>query len=419
MRAGFNYAVRYWAEVTCVSPLRTGGAEQDLEQVLRRWDGTPYLQGSSLAGALRDWRNDEELFGSREREGQLIVSDLEFSPDAAQGTRPRLHIDGTTGTGADGGKFDVSALLPGTTGSFTLVWQGKEPPEPILPVLESYLAALDAGHIRLGGQRSNGFGRVSLSVRRRRYDMRNPEDLTSWLEDAPANEAVALDRSGLQDGAVTFQVTARLHRLLVKAAAPAGVGQGSIDAPPMEENCRLLLPGSSIKGAVRAHISRIAPFCLGGDSGLRWENFLGRGCEPGRDNGIAGKAWFSDGAFEDTAAAAISRIRINRITGGVLNKALFTEQPVTATVKWSITAPEAERAGCALLLYALRDLGLGLYTLGSGGSIGHGLADWVRVEIHVPGQKTAVLDSRPEAVRLEDPEGVVSGWLDACKEVRT
>ena len=124
MRAGYNYVLRYRVEVTCVSPLRTGEAARDPEQVLRRPDGTPYLQGSSLAGALRAWREDENLFGSQEREGQLTVSDLEFCPNASQGTRPRLRIDGATGTGADRAKFDVTALLPGTTGVFTLVWQG-------------------------------------------------------------------------------------------------------------------------------------------------------------------------------------------------------------------------------------------------------------------------------------------------------
>ena len=56
MRAGYNYVLRYRVEVTCVSPLRTGGAARDPEQVLRRPDGTPSLQGSCLAGALRDWR---------------------------------------------------------------------------------------------------------------------------------------------------------------------------------------------------------------------------------------------------------------------------------------------------------------------------------------------------------------------------
>ncbi len=428
MRSGYNYVLRYRAEVTCVSPLRTGGAERDLEQVLRRPDGTPYLQGSSLSGAMRDWRENNTLFGSQDREGQLIVSDLEFCPDARQGARPRLRIDGVTGTGADRAKFDVTALLPGTRGVFTLVWQGDVPPEEAMPVLESYLAALHRGEIRLGAQKSNGFGQVRLSVLRRRYNLREQADRMAWLAALPGdqvderdekNEPVTLEEGAVGD-TVTFRVTAKMRHLLIKASTPEGVGQDKIDAPHMAENGALLLPGSSIKGALRAHITEIAPFCLGPDWGRRLDGFFGRGSAKGQegagDNGIAGKARCSDGVFQDAKTCTLHRIRINRISGGVMRKALFAERPVTATVSWTITAPARETVGCALLLFALRDLGLGLFTLGSGSSIGHGRAERVHAEIDVPGRQLVTLDSQPGTVALEDPDGVTEGWLAACKE---
>ncbi len=424
MKAAFTYALRYWVDVTCESPLRTGGAERDAQQVLRRWDGTPFLQGTSLAGALRDWREDNVLFGSQEQEGALTVSDLEFAPEAAQGTRPRLRVDGKTGTGAEGGKFDVSALLSGTTGSFELVWQGNIPTEEATPVIEPYLAALHNGDILLGAQKSNGFGRVHLSVKRRRYDMSRPEDFKAWLEDAPGDETVDLSQATSEQ--VVFRVTASLHQLLVKTAGAEGVGEKGVDALPMIENGSLLLPGSSIKGALRAQMEKIAPFCLGDAAAGLVEDFLGRPSTQDRDgkkdNGIAGKACFSDAVFGSVEnlkkIPKVTRIHINRLTGGVLRGALFTEKPVTDEVKWTITAPVKKAAGCALLLFALRDLGLGLFSLGSGGSIGHGRADWVKVEITVPGKETVTLVSEPESVTLQDPENVVSGWLDACKEVQ-
>lgn len=341
--------------------------------------------------------------------------------------RPRLRMDGATGTEATGGKFDVTALLPGTKGTFELVWQGNEPGEEIAPVIETYLAALQAGHIRLGAQKSNGFGRVSLDVTRRRYDLHQPEDLEAWLEDAPVEEPVALEETGWQDGIVEFQVTARLDRLLVKASESRGTGKDKVDASPMVENGKLLLPGSSLKGAIRAQMYKIAPYCLGSTGEACLEHFLGRASQKGKDgdgdNGIAGKARFSDGVFGSEKALATlpraHRVRINRLTGGVMDKALFCEQPVTDTVEWTITAPAGEPAGCALLLFALRDLGLGLYSLGSGAAIGHGRAEWVRVKVSAPGRQTITLESSPDAVTLEDPDGVGASWLEACKEAKT
>lgn len=66
---------------SCSTPLRTGGSDGDTEQILRSWDGTALLQGSSIAGAMRehlaasDAGMAERLFGSQKQSGHLIVSD--------------------------------------------------------------------------------------------------------------------------------------------------------------------------------------------------------------------------------------------------------------------------------------------------------------------------------------------------------
>ena len=88
MAATYTYAVRYEAEARCSTPLRTGGSDGDTEQILRSWDGTALLQGSSIAGALRehlaalDPDMAEKLFGSQKQSGRLIVSDGVFDADA-------------------------------------------------------------------------------------------------------------------------------------------------------------------------------------------------------------------------------------------------------------------------------------------------------------------------------------------------
>lgn len=55
MPASFTYAAVYLAEAVCQTPLRTGGTDGNPEQILRDRDGTAFLQGTSLAGALRGW----------------------------------------------------------------------------------------------------------------------------------------------------------------------------------------------------------------------------------------------------------------------------------------------------------------------------------------------------------------------------
>ena len=187
MAATYTYAVRYEAEARCSTPLRTGGNDGDTEQILRSWDGTALLQGSSIAGALRehlaalDPDMAEKLFGSQKQSGHLIVSDGVFDADAQCQTRSRLRIDRATGTAAAGGKFDVAHLAADSRFSFTLTWLGLTRDEGELRAVEGLLAALHSGQIRLGGQKSGGFGRVRLTVRRRCFDLTEAQSSLSQL----------------------------------------------------------------------------------------------------------------------------------------------------------------------------------------------------------------------------------------------
>ena len=87
----------------------------------------------SLAGALRGWLEKQDknaanaLFGSQEKSGQLIVSDMEIKEKAAKSSedttiqlRPRLRINGKMGAAADSGKFDVAHIARNTVMQFTL-----------------------------------------------------------------------------------------------------------------------------------------------------------------------------------------------------------------------------------------------------------------------------------------------------------
>ena len=54
----------------------------------------------------------------------------------------------------------------------------------IKPCLSSpwQLGAFNSGEIRLGAQKSNGFGRLTLCVRKRSYDLMNEADRAAWIQ---------------------------------------------------------------------------------------------------------------------------------------------------------------------------------------------------------------------------------------------
>jgi len=424
MIAAFTYAAVYQAEAVCQTPLRTGGTDGDPEQVLRDRDGRAFIQGSSLAGALKNWLMAacapelvKTLFGTQKTAGHLVVSAALFDAEAEQYTRPRLRIDPVTAVGEDGAKFDVSHIGAGEKLSFTLTWLGtQESAELELSAVEQALAALNSGLIRLGAQKSNGFGRLSLTVKKRTFDLTEHGDRRDWLDDK--TEGTPLVLPGLeQKQRVVFTVKGHSDNLLVKTApeyydTPDGLRSYT---PNLSEEEHALLPGSSIKGAVRGRCAYIAKLLNLDDNFV--DQCFGRANQDG-DSGLPGQIRFEDARLSGTKRK-LSRIRIDRFTGGVFRGGLFTEEPVSSDVTLKITAPDEPKL-CALLLYALRDLGLGLYNLGSGWAIGRGQIALRIIEASVPDGRTAVLHQDEHGkLWVNDPSGLFQNWLEELeKEAR-
>lgn len=412
MKATFTTALRYRVTATCVSPLRTGGMERDQQEILRYADGTPFLQGTSLAGAMNAWRSDGDLFGDRTRPSSLIVSDLIFEGLEAT-VRPRLAIDAVTGAAARGAKFDVAAMPAGTVGTFSLTWTGTEAAEIAAAKIEAYLQAMHWGVITLGAQKSNGYGRVSLQVQKRTYLLTAPTDRKAWLQGEDIADWQTLSLPEFTDEDVTFLIAAKVDNLLVKDATGEGTGETSIHARQMRQGGQPIVPGSSIKGILRGQINRMLPSISGADAAMV-DDFLGRSAA-GNDNGIAGKVRFSDGEISNSKIIVASRNRIDRITGGTMNRGLFAEETVAGDLSFRIRAPKAYPAGLGLLLFALRDLGLGLCELGSGSNVGRGRLYDLQVQIRC-GDRTASLSCKDGAVSVTDNDGLIAQWNKALKE---
>lgn len=422
MKAQYMTAVRYQVRATCQTPLRTAGADADTESVLRGHDGRAMIQGSSLAGAMREWVTANEgkimakaLFGSQDAAGSLILSDAVFSAAAKSAVRPRLCIDGETGAAKDGGKFDVMHIETGSTCDFTVTWLGSEENTKETEYVERVLAAMNAGQIRLGAQKTNGFGHVALAVRKRTFDLRKAEDRDAWLADK--DDAAPLTLGSAHAGKdVIFTLTGMADNLLVKAEAIETNGGKESWIPNLTEAGSPVIPGSSVKGAVRARATMIAD-CLGLDEAVLKNVF---GCTPSREKEekTAGKVCFEDVTLAKANKRKISRIRINKFTGGVMRGGLFTEEPISSKVTLAASVPNDCPQGCMLVFYALRDLGMGLYNLGSGWAIGRGFIQGDTLAAQLPdGTRVTASFDKDGTIRLDDPNDIVAAWRKSL-EVR-
>ena len=304
--ATFDKAVRYEVTAVTETPLRTGPSDGSIDRVLRHRDGQAFLQAASLAGALRGWLEKQDknaanaLFGSQEKSGQLIVSDMEIKEKAAKSSedttiqlRPRLRINGKMGSAADSGKFDVAHIARNTVMQFTLTWMGAESDTDGPAQIEQMLGALHTGEIRLGAQKSNGFGRVSLTVRSQTYHMTDKADRDAWLHDKFDGQTLELPEI-CTENVCTFTVNGVADSILIKSSVPRVEYDENNTRKEIiqniKENGTAVLPGSSVKGAVRARVQAIADLL---DCSEAVDELFGRGAAQG-DNGIAGRVRFTD-----------------------------------------------------------------------------------------------------------------------------
>jgi hypothetical protein len=206
--------------------------------------------------------------------------------------------------------------------------------------------------------------------------------------------------------------------------AVAGSGKDVPDAVNIQ-NARkdYIIPGSSWKGVIRSRMEQIAGY-LGEqhpDNRKNYEkliqNTFGVPGE-GKEAGAAGNIRFSDSVvgerMENDMAVPQPRIHIDKFTGGVMSRGLFSEKYASGklTAEIDILNRNNPEQTCGLLILALRDLALGLVSIGSGYGMGKGFLDVETITIRQMGSgETATICMKDKSI--QDEADVLSGCLSS------
>lgn len=301
--------------LTCESPVHVGGwdssAAADLT-VARDGAGRPYLPGTSIAGAVRahlasagrfDPAQIRALFGyvgPGTREGApswLRFDDAPLiDPRVTPVIRDGAGIDRRSASAAQGFLYTREVLPAGTRFALRIVADtptaATDPPPAggwpalIREAVDAIVKGLTRGDVPIGAGRGRGFGRVVLSeARLRESDLSDPAGLVAWLtgtvpeiEYPPAPEGTVPSRA-VAATVTSGEVTPPGGRLKIliswRPVSPVlvrdSVAGTIVDTLPLtatraDGTVRLLLPGSSIRGAIRAHAERIVRTLRGEDA---------------------------------------------------------------------------------------------------------------------------------------------------------
>jgi len=278
------------------SPLHVGGmggnADVDLA-LAENGAGKLYVPGTSLTGPLRAWlyecigsqkveqlwgyqspppRDRKEAWKRREKKEDelgwasfVIVEDGQviLPSNAEVEIRDGVGIDRYLGRAAERAKYERAVLPKGTVISLKMTVDYSSDTEPdTKSIIGALLKALQGERVRFGAARSRGLGRVKLTdLNLWQEDFATPQGIIAFLR----GEHTALTLADLgsfaeaqEPASIKIAIDWQPRGALMVKAAQDGL---AVDMLPLvsatQDRFAFVLPGSSIKGALRSHAERI------------------------------------------------------------------------------------------------------------------------------------------------------------------
>lgn len=256
------------------SPLVIGAQDDELVDIPIQVDGqgVPIIPGTALAGVLKSrMSTHESAWGSGEQASSIVVDDATWKPRKSE-TWPMIDVrDGVslnryTRSAEIGFLYDYEVIPQGAQFDFQLTVDGQQE-----DVVADLLAHLTSG-FAVGRSTTKGLGRVFLHqhsvYKRNRSSRQDLIDLVTGGKPDPVRIQALADP--IADHAT---ITIPWHAYGPVLVSDASLGD-AVDIVPKvarfwkkdAKRVSLVIPGSSTKGALRAHAESILRTVLGSES---------------------------------------------------------------------------------------------------------------------------------------------------------
>ncbi|MEH2384080.1 MAG: RAMP superfamily CRISPR-associated protein [Nostoc sp.] len=259
------------------SPIHVGGVggnpQIDLPLAING-QGQYYIPGTSLAGAFRSWIGESQqgnkVWGSQEQEDSdghasfILVEDAPIQGVNAE-IRDGVGINREWGTAAEQVKYDRAILPKGSKIPLNITLEVPLESEKATEYKNSLallVESLKNGEIRLGAAKTRGLGKVKLlnfSIHESKLSQR--DGILKALQgndDIVTNSFLQSKITPSQKPKLTFEINWQPQSPLMVKAEGNGI---AVDILPLvsavENSLTFVLPGSSIKGALRFQAERI------------------------------------------------------------------------------------------------------------------------------------------------------------------
>lgn len=398
-------------DVEFISPVCVSNGEDEFTDadVMVDYDNHPFIPGSSLAGAMRDYLRLKEGIGSVDGDmSSFFISDLNFNEDVFTSIRDGIQLDKNKQT-IEGNKYDMEVINAGAQGSFymELVVREKDDENLFLEQWNQVLSGFQCHDIRLGAKKTRGYGECVLrSVKERIFTAENIGEYESVYEENPfvGNEILDAFKDASSKLLTVIKVPLELQGGISIRTYSAKKGEPDFSQITGIKN-KPVIPGTSLSGALRHRILKylVDDMRVNEEKALSLIQSLFGLKGDVNEEGHKSMIRFSEEVIKNSKPLRTMRTAISRFEFSSLNGALYTEKTfVKGNVELNIQIEKCEDWMIGLLLIALHDLQNGYLAIGGQTAIGRGLfkGDTIFIDDEVLLDETKYYDALVKEVQL-------------------
>ena len=422
-----------YAQLKNKSPLLIGrgtGEAYDIEVAVLP-GGNPYIPATSMMGCLKNQlaslstRHGEYFWGSEVRkntnasqamktfQSHIQLEDLVPETDFSDFTslRDGVRIDPKKGIAEEGKKYEYQFVEPNVKFPFRMEITIREgvSRQDAEEVIGHIYTLLHHDQFRIGAFTNTGFGKLECSDFKAWY-FDFPKDAEKWFSylktGMPVSAPVTLEKQEEAGPKPAFSIEATFRLKSSLIIGSYGIHGNEPDKSQLKSRDRFVLPGKSIRGAIRHRALKIMKTLGEPDAEDKINDLFGMVDEENEGIKKKGRLRIEESELENVDPMIQNRIRIDRFTGGVIRGALFNSRPVWTTGEDSVTlsfsilhsaSPEEKK----LLLLVLKDLWLEDLAIGGEKNVGRGVLIGQKAIIRNEGQMLGKLKRKKNTKNLE------------------
>lgn len=375
-----------------MSPVCVSNGEDEFTDadVMVDYEGNPFIPGSSLAGAMRDYLQLKDGIGSKDGNmSSFYISDLIFDGEVSRSVRDGIRLDENKQT-IEGAKYDMEVIDAGAKGTFymELIIRERNQASDDLKNWNTVLSGFHNQDIRLGMKKTRGYGECELlSVCEKVYTAQNIHEYV----DAYKKESY----QNLKDikELIWDHPSKRFTNIELPLELKGGISIRTYSAKKGEpdfsqitgKNKKAVIPGTSISGALRSRMTQFLKEDMQVDK-EKAEQLIHDlfGLEGSKEaQGHKSLIRFSENTIEGAKAIQMTRAAISRFEFTCFDGALYTEKTyVQGKVHLKIQIEDCKDWMIGLLLIALHDLQHGYLAIGGQTAIGRGIFEGNEIQIN-------------------------------------